>query len=194
MSIAYALLIMLGLIFFLAPAQATITTSLDAVCDDSGQTRIIENSQRGSIDVSTIGAMAYSGTKTISKDSTEGMAQLDADAGKIRLRTPEYANLVSGEYINASVIYGFAIKPVEVEVTDTQDNSTTILTTTTMMANSAIVFDVSALRNAMVTERINVPYKGRPLTIAEVDQIGGALLFNRTLELSGKDIWEGEKL
>ena len=69
MSIAYALLIMLGLMFFPAPAQATITTSLDAVCDDSGQTRIIENSQRGSIDVSTIGAMAYSGTKMISKDS-----------------------------------------------------------------------------------------------------------------------------
>lgn len=185
---------MLGLIIFLAPVQATVATSLAAACDDNGQTRIIETSQRGSIDISTIGTMAYLGTKTISKDSTEGMVQLDADSGQIRLRTPEYANLVSGEYINANVLYGFVIKPVEVEVTDTQDNSTTILTATTMMANSAIAFDVSALRNATVTERINVPYRGRPLTIAEVDQFGGALLFNRTLELSGKDIWEGEKL
>lgn len=194
MSNAYALLFVLG-ILFLTPAQATITASLDAACDEHGQARIIEHSERGSIDVMTIGAMAYSGTKTISGDSTEGTAQLDADAGKIKLGTPEYTNLVSGECINASVLYGFTIKPVEVAVTDAQDNSTTIFTAASTLKSSAIIFDASVLRNATVTERINVPsYKGRPMTIAEVDQIGGALLFNRTLELDGSDIWRSEKL
>lgn len=195
MSNAYTLLFVLGLILFLTPAQATITASLDAACDEYGQTRITEHSERGAIDIATSGAMAYSGTKTISGHSTEGMAQLDADTGKIKLGTPEYTNLVSGEHINASVLYGFTVKPIDVAVTDSQDNSTTIFTTASVLKSSAITFDVSVLRNATVTERINVPsYKGRPLTIAEVDQIGGALLFNRTLELDGKDIWEGEKI
>lgn len=185
---------LVAMIIAFFPAHATISTSLDVAGDNQSQMRIIEASEKGMIDITTAGNMSLITTKSITDSNTEGAAGLTADAAKFKMRTPEYSATMSGGFVNIDAVYGFAIVPKEVTVTDTQDNSTTILTTTVKEAQAAISLDASIQSNANMTERINVPYKNRPLTIGEFTQDGGGLIFNRTIELSGLDTWKGDKI
>ncbi len=187
-------LILVAMIIAFFPAHATISTSLDVAGDADSQMRIIEASEKGLIDITTYGNMSLLTTKSITDDHSEGAAGLMADTVKFKLRTPEYSVTMAGNVVDLDAVYGFVIVPKEVTITDTQDNSTTILTTTVNEAQAAVSLDASIQSNVSASERINVPYKNRPLTIGEFNQNGGGLIFNRTLELSGLDIWRGDKI
>ncbi len=187
-------LILVAMIIVFFPAHATISTSLDVAGDADSQMRIIEASEKGLIDITTYGNMSLLTTKSITDDHSEGAAGLMADTAKFKLRTPEYSVTMAGNVVNLDAVYGFVIVPKEVAITDTQDNSTTILTTTVNEAQAAVSLDASIQANVSASERINVPYKNRPLTTGEFNQDGGGLIFNRTLELSGLDIWKGDKI
>ncbi len=187
-------LLLVAMVITFFPVHATISTSLDVVGDADSQMRIIEASEKGLIDITTNGNMSLLATQSTTDAHSEGAAGLMADTAKFRMRTPEYSISMAGDFINLDAIYGFAIIPKEVTVTDTQDNSTTILITKINEAQAAISLDASIQSNASASERINVPYKNRPLTIIEFTQDGGGLIFNRTLELSGLDVWRGDKI
>lgn len=186
------LLVAVAILFF--PVYATVSTSLDVVGDNHSQMRIIEASEKGLIDITTAGNMSLVTTKSITDSNTESEATLIADIAKFKMKTPEYSATLSGKFMDIDAIYGFAIIPKEVVVVDEQDNSTTMLTTTVKEAQAAISLDATILDNATVSERLNVPYRNRPLTITEFEQNGGGLIFNRTVELSGLDIWKGDKV
>lgn len=186
------LIAMCIVIFF--PAHATIATTLDVVGDNDSNMRIIESTNKGSIDVTSSGITSLITTKSVTDKSTEGAAELTANHAKLSVKTPEYCTIIAGNGINATAIYGFSIRPKEVQGIDAQGNSTTIFSTTINEANSVISIDAEVLKNVTLSEKISVPYKGRPLTIAEATINGGGIIFNRTLELSGADVWTGDKI
>lgn len=180
------LVAMFIVLFF--PVHATISTTL-SVSGDGGQMRIIENSKQGLIDITLSGNTSLITTKSVTEKSTEGAAEVMAENAKFTLKTPEYCATISGEDANFSAVYGFSLKPKEIPVMDDQGNSSTIFSTTINEAQAAISLDASVFNNATMRERISVPYKGRPLTITDITQSGGGLIINRTLELSGEDVW-----
>lgn len=181
------LVAMFVVLFF--PVHATISTSLSLAGDGDSQMRIIENSKQGLIDITSNGDIALDTTKSITDQSTEGSAEVMAKNAKFTLRTPEYCATISGKDTNFSAVYGFALTSKEIPVMDDQGNSSTLFSATIIEAQAAVSLDASVFSNATMRERINVPYKGRPLTITDITQNGGGLLINRTLELSGKDVW-----
>lgn len=180
------------IVFF--PAHAAISTTLDVVGDGDSKMRIIENTRQGSIDVTSEGIASLTTTKSVTDKSTEGAAELTANYAKLAIKTPEYCATIAGNDINAVAVYGFSIRPKEVQGVDEQGNSTTIFSTTVNEAQSAISIDAEVLKNVTLSEKISVPYKGRPLTITETTINNGGVMFNRTLELSGTDVWNGDKI
>lgn len=179
-------------VFF--PVHAAISTTLDVVGDGDSRMRIIENTRQGSIDVTSKGIASLTTTKSVTDKSTEGAAELTANYAKLAIKTPEYCATIAGNDINAVAVYGFSIRPKEVQGVDEQGNSTTIFSTTVNEAQSAISIDAEVLKNVTLSEKISVPYKGRPLTITETTINNGGVMFNRTLELSGTDVWNGDKI
>lgn len=180
------------IVFF--PVHAAISTTLDVVGDGDSRMRIIENTRQGSIDVTSEGIASLTTTKSVTDKSTEGAAELTANYAKLAIKTPEYCATIAGNDINAVAVYGFSIRPKEVQGVDEQGNSTTIFSTTVNEAQSAISIDAEVLKNVTLSEKISVPYKGRPLTITETTINNGGVMFNRTLELSGTDVWNGDKI
>jgi len=176
------------------PVHAAISTSLDVVGDEDSKMRIIECTKQGMIDVTSEGIASLTTTKSVTDKSTEGAAELTANRAKLSVKTPEYYTAIAGNNISAVAVYGFSFRPKEVEGVDEQGNSTTIFSTTINEAQAAVSIDAEVLENVTLTEKISVPYKGRPLTITESTINDGGIIFNRTLELSGMDVWAGDKI